>query len=88
MDQPLEKIEELAGLFLTIEEIAFLCDIDEANLRREIRGKKSPAAKAYYRGKLNTVVAMRRQTLDFAKAGSPQAESLMIEFIDKQDSNE
>lgn len=84
----LEKIEDLASLFLTVKEIAFECAIPEGDLRREIRGGTSPRAKAYYRGKIKTKIAMRRQMLDFAIAGSPQAETQMIEFSEEQDNNE
>lgn len=88
MDPILVQIEEYASLFMTIEEIAFLCELDENTLRREVRGKLTDKAKAYYRGKYKTVVAMRRQMLDFAVAGSPQAETMMIDFSEKQDGNE
>jgi hypothetical protein len=87
MDE-LSKIEDLASLFLTVSEIAFECNISETDLRREIRGKTTPRAKAYFRGKIKTKIAMRRQILDFAIAGSPQSEILMNDFSNEQNSDE
>lgn len=84
----LSKIEDLASLFLTVSEIAFECGISETELRREIRGKTSARAKSYFKGKIKTKIAMRRQILDFAEAGSPQAEILMNDFESDQKSNE
>lgn len=88
MDETLILIEEYASLFLTIDEIALLIDCDASKLRREVRGKITDRTKAYHRGKLKTIIAMRRQMLDFATAGSPQAETFMVEFSEKQSINE
>lgn len=87
MDE-LSKIEELASLFLTVSEIAFECNIPESEFRREVRGKTTPRAKAYFRGKIKTRIAMRRQILEFAIAGSPQSELLMNDFSNEQNSDE
>ena len=86
--EELSKIEDLASLFLTVKEIAFECDLQETELRREIRGGTSARAKAYFKGKIKTKIAMRRQMLDFAIAGSPQAEIMMNDFESEQKSHE
>ncbi len=83
-----EKIEEYASLLLTIDEISILLDIDAAELRREIRGGKSDLAKAYQRGKLKTIVEIRRQQVMFAQKGSPVAENLINGYILTQKKNE
>jgi len=88
MDEVNKLIEEYAGLFLTIEEIAVLLDVDPAELRRDIRGGKSERSKAYNRGKLNSILEVRRQTVAFAKKGSPSAEELVQGYIIKQAKNE
>lgn len=88
MDEIIEQIEEYAGLLLTVDEIAVLLDLDAAELRREIRHGKSARAKAYQKGKLKTVVEIRKQTVMFAKKGSPAAESLVNGFMIKQQQNE
>ena len=84
----IEQIEEYASLFLTVDEISILLEIDATELRREIRHGKSDIAKAYRRGKLKIIVEIRKQTVLFAKKGSPQAEDLIRDYISKQVQNE
>lgn len=84
----LELIEEYAGLFLTIDEISLLLDLDPIQFRREISAGKSAYAKAYQKGKLQSMLEMRRQTVMFAKKGSPQAEAFVQEYIANQKQNE
>ncbi len=88
MDDEIKLIEEYAGLFLTIEEIAVLIDADPTELRRDIRGGKSERSRAYNKGKLNSILEVRRQTVAFAKKGSPAAEDLVQGYIIKQAKNE
>jgi IS30 family transposase len=88
MPSDLEQIEEYAALFLTIDEIAILLNTNAESLRREIKGQHTERAKAYLRGKLQTVIELRRQTLQFAKKGSPQAEAAMLEALAKQNLSE
>jgi hypothetical protein len=87
MDE-LAQIEEYAGLFMTIDEIALLIDVDTAELRRDIRHGKNDRAKAYLRGKLKSIVEIRKQTVMFAKKGSPAAENLVNGYLIKQQQNE
>jgi hypothetical protein len=56
--------------------------------RREIKGQNTKRAKAYMKGKLRTVVELRRQTLQFARKGSPQAEAAMLDCLAKQNLSE
>lgn len=88
MEEQISEIEEYASLLLTLDEISLKLNLDVNEFRREVRGKRTKRAKAYHRGKLNTLIAIRRITLELTLAGSPQAEALMIEFLDKQNSNE
>ena len=87
-DNDLKLIEEYASLFCSIEEIALLIDVNEADLRREIRKKISEAAQYYFRGKLTTQVKLRRQTKLFDEKGSPQAEQTMKQLYERQCNNE
>ena len=90
MDQEttLQQIEEYASLFFTIREISLLLDLDPDLLRREIRHGRSDIALAYQRGKLKSLVAIRKMTVEFAKKGSPQAEMLVKEYVEKMESDE
>lgn len=82
------QVAEYASLFLTIDEICILCDLDSAQFRREIKAGKTRLAKAYLNGKINSMLEIRRLTVEFAKKGSPQAETLVQEYLEKMDSNE
>jgi hypothetical protein len=88
MEDVLALIEEYASLFFTIDDIALLLDIDSEEFRREVRGRNSPRAMAYLKGRIKTEVAIRRSTKEFAEKGSPQAEALMNEYNVKQKLNE
>ncbi len=87
-DEIILKVEEYASLFMTIDEIAILLNMDPDSLRREIRFGKSPIAIAYLKGKLETIVEIRKQTVLFAKKGSPSAEQLIANYIANQKQNE
>lgn len=82
------KVEQYASLFLTIDEICLLCALEPTQFRREVRNGKSKLAQAYLKGKLESMVEIRRMTVEFAKKGSPQAESLVKEYLEKMESNE
>lgn len=86
--EDIEKLEEYASLLLTIDQIALLLEIDAQELRRKIRHGKNDIADAYNRGKLKTIVEIRKQTVEFAKKGSPAAENLVQSYIVKQTQNE
>jgi IS30 family transposase len=88
MQSDIEQIEEYAALFFTVDEIAMLLNKDVQELRRELKANKSELAKAYHRGKLKTQIELRRQTLQFAQKGSPQAEVAMLDFLKKQTQSE
>ena len=84
----LEKVEEFASLFFTVDEISIMLELSPSDFRREVRSGKSDLAKAYHRGKLKTMVDIRRLTVEFAKKGSPQAEAFIKDYIEKQEENE
>lgn len=84
----LDQVEEYASLFFTVDEIALLIDRDPVDLRREIRHGKSELARRYQKGKLSTLLEMRRIMVQFAKKGSPQAEIILKEYHQKMEGSE
>ena len=84
----LQQIELLAGLFFTIEEISIHLKINEQELRREIRGKTSSRAQAYWNGKLTQMIELRKELVFYAKKGNNQADSIINELIKKQKQTE
>lgn len=84
----LDKIREYAALFLTISEIAILLKMNEDELREEISKKTSCIGLAYRRGKLETILDLRRQEIELAKLGSPIGLELTQKYMLDQKINE
>lgn len=87
-EEMLISIEEHASLFLTIEEIALLIDVDFVEFKERILTPNDPVGNAYQRGKLKTKVELRKSVIKMALKGSPQGEMLTEEYIKKQALNE
>jgi len=84
----LDKVKEYASLLLTISEIAILLKMDEDELRESIYIKTSCMGMAYRRGKMETVLELRRQEIDLAKLGSPIGIELIQKYMLDQNLNE
>ena len=84
----LKDIEDLAGLFLSPEEIAILIDVDEDEFTNLVAAKKGPVYTAYFRGKTLSKRDIHANVVKMAKHGSPQAEELAREMIVQQKSAE
>ena len=82
--EQLTVIEDMAAHFMTVEEIAIMIEVDFVEFARLIADHSSAASKIYYKGKVASKLEYRRKVVKMAKAGSPQAETLVNEFIDDQ----
>jgi len=78
------EIEELAGLFLEPEEIAILMDIESEIFLHQIECKRGNMYMAYFRGKTASKKEIHQNVVKMAKHGSPQAEELVKQLMDKQ----
>jgi hypothetical protein len=87
-EKELKLLEEYASLLFTIDEIAGLLKKDAAALRRDIRHGKNLVAETYFRGKMETIIAVRKNIVQFAKKGSPQAEAFVKDYLEQQNNNE
>lgn len=79
--EQLNKIKELAGLFLRVDEIAISIDVDIEELEEELTNKKSAAFLAYFKGKTESKIALRRNVVEMALQRSPQAEEMVEKYI-------
>lgn len=85
-EKELEQIEQMASLYLSVTDIATVLDKRPEELRREIRTKDSPAARAYQKGKTMRKVQLRKQEILLAQVGSPLAlENARLALIDMED---
>ena len=85
-EKELEQIEQMASLYLSVTDIATVLDKRPEELRREIRTKDSPAARAYQKGKTMRKLQLRKQEIQLAQVGSPLAlENARLALIDMED---
>lgn len=85
-EKELEQIEQMASLYLSVTDIATVLDKRPEELRRDIRTKDSPAARAYQKGKTMRKVQLRKQEIQLAQVGSPLAlENARLALIDMED---
>jgi IS30 family transposase len=83
-EEDLARLEEYAGLFLSVDEIAILLNVNVKDLRIELKRDNSEIGKRYFHAKLMSQLEIRRQVINFAKKGSPQAENSVREYMKKQ----
>lgn len=86
--ETLDKITELAGLFLSIREIALLTGLDYDVLQEMIEDEDSEVSLAYRIGKAESKYEIRKKVIQLAKLGSPQAEVLANKYIEEQEIEE
>ena len=80
-----QKVEELASLFFTVDQIAQFVGLDTNKFRNDlIFDKQNILVAAYYRGQLKTKIKLRFDTRRYADAGSPSAEYEMLNFLTEQ----
>lgn len=85
-DKELTQIEVMAGLFLTITDIATILGCSPEELRRDVGTVGTPAYNAYTKGKVTRKLELRKQEIQLAQVGSPQAlENARLALIDMED---
>lgn len=80
-----EIVENLAEHFFTLTKIAHFIGMNPDELRNLVMYEEgNPLARAYWRGKMRTEIALRFDTLRFAMAGNPLASEDMKEHLSEQ----
>lgn len=79
--QQLEQIKEYAGYLFSPKEIAVLLEVDPNRFLQVIRQSSHPASMAYNKGKMETVLAIRKQEIELARVGSPMAVEMVKDFM-------
>lgn len=80
----IEKINEYAGLFMSLDDIAVLIGVPPEDLRAAFQDKSSEVHRAYRSGQVSAKLALRRPVIKLAEHGSPQAELLADKYISEQ----
>lgn len=82
----LAQIEEFAGIYLKISDMAVMLEVDPEDLRSEIADRSTEASRAYHRGKAATRVKLLQQEIKLAMVGSPLAlENTHRNLLDMED---
>jgi len=73
----LKKVEELGSLFYSISEVSIMLEVPIDKLTDE----DSNEYKAYQKGFLNSEIELRKEILETAKTGSPNAQETINKII-------
>ena len=84
----LTQIKEYAACLTPITDIAVLMGLDIRQFREDIRDVSSAASLAYRRGKAETALAIRKNEITLADAGSPLAVQLMNSYLQNMETEE
>ena len=76
-------MQDLAETLTPISEMSVLLDINEDDLREEILKPSSKLHRAYYLGMATEKQQLRKNELDLAAAGSPQAVQRTHEYLNQ-----
>lgn len=84
----LEKVQEYAGLLMTVSDISVLIGVNEDGFREDIGNKNTAVSMAFRKGQIETILELRKQEIDMAKLGSPMAVELIQKYIIEQKMSE
>ena len=84
----LEKVQEYAGLLMTVSDISVLIGVNEDSFREDISNKNTAVSSAFRKGQIETVLEFRKQEIEMAKLGSPLAVELIQKYIIDQKMSE
>ena len=79
----MKNVQDLAETLTPISEMSVLLDINEDELREEILKPSSKLHRDYYLGMATVKQQLRKNELDLAAAGSPQAVQRTHEYLNQ-----
>ena len=71
--EQLERVEQLASIYMKPSDIALIIEVDPTVLRADIADELSEVSRRYRRGKAISKVELHKQEMQLAKVGSPLA---------------
>lgn len=84
--EQLEKVEQLASVYMAIRDIALIIEVDDTVLRADIADETSEVSRRYRRGKAISKVEILKQEMQLAKVGSPMAlENVRNNLLEMED---
>jgi len=84
-EEQLSLVEEMAGLFFPPEMIAINLELDEDDTARfiinvQINTTSMPIVAAYYKGRLQSEIELRKSIKQSANNGSSPSQQMMLNF--------
>jgi hypothetical protein len=83
-EEQLNQVEEFASNFMSWQQIAILLEFDEEGFRELMLDHSSAVYRRYLKGKTLSAYAISKSIVKLAKLGSPQAEILVRDDINRQ----
>jgi hypothetical protein len=87
-EDQLAMIEDMAAHFMKPSDIAIMIGMKEDEFSEAIHDTSCEIYSRYQKGKITSIMELRRKIVKMAKNGSPQAEQLVVEFINDQRTGE
>lgn len=75
------EITDLATLFFTPKEIAVMLELDWNKFKFQVELPDSDAYKAFYSGRLQSEVDLRKSIIKLAKSGSSPAQTMALDLF-------
>ena len=83
----LDKLCTLGETFFSVQQCALVLEVDQLELKKEIKLQTSAAHKAYYKGLLTATLKLRQSIMDLAMRGSSPAQTQMLKILEQTINN-
>lgn len=80
-EQDLQEIRINAELFFTPKEIAIMLEIDTVSFVEAVHEEGTDVYKAFYGGRLQSEVDLRKSIIKLAKSGSSPAQTMALDMF-------
>lgn len=80
-EEELAELTNLGAVFFSAEQCAILLEKDAQVLAAELKDPEAPSYKAYQKGFLQSLYAVRKNTIEMAKNGSSPAQTMAEKLV-------
>lgn len=84
--EQLDRVEQLATIYMKLSEIALIIEVEPTVLRADIADETTEVSRRYRKGKALSKVELLSQEMKLAKVGSPMAlDNVRDNLLDMED---
>ena len=80
-EEELKELTNFGAVFFTPTQCAILLEKDAQALQAELKDPEAPSYKAYQKGFLQSLYAVRKNTIEMAKNGSSPAQTITEKLV-------